>query len=184
MSKGSGMTSSVKKNNSPVKVRYSDQPAFKRGLSIFLAGPTRRVKPGKVVRSKSWRLEAIKILQKLQFEGTVLVPERQDWSVKFDYTDQTEWEFAGLKAATVIVFWVPRTARAMPALTTNVEFGFWIAKKPDQIIYGRPPKAPSNRYLDWMHGKLTQRAHYGSLEETLRAALEHIDQRAAKKRNR
>jgi hypothetical protein len=149
-----------------MKILYSDGPAFAGGLSIFLAGPTPRSKD-----VKSWRPEALEILQQLGFEGTVLVPERNDWSVKFDYTDQIDWEFAGLSDSTVIVFWVPRDMAIMPALTTNVEFGYWIALAAERVIYGRPENAASIRYLDWMLKKCSGREPLKSLEEALRTAI-------------
>jgi hypothetical protein len=125
---------------------YSDQPPFKgTEKSIFLAGPTPR-NP----EVPSWRPEALKILEELKFEGTVLIPERQDGSSKIDYIDQVEWEAYGLRLCSVIVFWVPRNMTTMPALTTNVEFGYWMAKSSERIVYGRPQNAESCRYLDWL----------------------------------
>jgi hypothetical protein len=38
----------------------------------------------------------------------VLVPERRDWSVRFDYLDQVEWEYRGLETCSILAFWVPR----------------------------------------------------------------------------
>lgn len=150
-----------------MQVLYSDEPVFPGGLSIFLAGPTPRNK-----ETKSWRPDAIQILKDLGFEGTVIVPERRDWSVKFDYTDQVDWEFAGLSCSTVIVFWVPRDMTTMPALTTNVEFGFWIALDSAKVAYGRPDNAASVRYLDWVYTQLAGKEPINTLAETLRAAVE------------
>jgi len=161
-----------------MRVRYSDQPKFRRGLSIFLAGPTPRSKPGQAKTSNSWRPQAIKILEELGFEGTVLVPERTDWSVKFEYDDQTEWEWAGLHAATVVVFWIPRKVRIMPAFTTNVEYGSWITKDPTKCVFGGPEWAErKNRYLRWLYHKEAKRARlrrasYHTLKDTLAAAIE------------
>jgi hypothetical protein len=169
--------SSQLRNNS-MKVLYSDEKPFKNGLSIFLAGPTPRS-----TEVTSWRREAISMLSQLGFEGTVLVPERRDWSVKFDYTDQVEWEHAGLSNATLILFWVPREMKTMPALTTNVEFGLWLKGTPEKVIYGRPDNAASVRYLDWLYRKITRRKVRNTLEETLRAALKHSKTlKSAKKR--
>ena len=153
-----------------MQTRYADEPSFEGGLSIFLAGPTPRNKD-----VKSWRPTAIELLRdQLNFAGTVLIPERKDWSAKFDYTDQTEWEAAGLKHATAIVFWVPRQMDVMPALTTNVEFGFWMARAPEKVLYGRPDSAVYVRYLDWMYAKYTGgKTHATTLEETLRNAVAH-----------
>ncbi len=133
-----------------MKVLYSDQEIFTDQIvpSIFLAGPTPRS-----IHVPSWRPDAIKILDDEGFDGVVLVPERRVIQDKIDYTDQVEWEYSGLSNCTAIVFWVPREMATMPALTTNVEFGYWIAKAPEKVIYGRPPSAVSTRYLDWMYSK-------------------------------
>lgn len=131
-----------------MKVLYSDQMVFDGNDGIFLAGPTPR-------RSDvpSWRPKAIELLESFKFDGTVLVPEWQSGMSRVNFDDQVEWEFAGLSLAKVIVFWVPRNMEAMPALTTNVEFGYWTAKSPERIVYGRPSDAPSTRYLDWLISK-------------------------------
>lgn len=132
-----------------MKTLYSDQGLFNQeGTSIFLGGPTPRKK-----EITSWRPQAVKLLESLGFSGTVLIPERQYWAVKFDYTDQVDWEEDSLSKATVILFWVPRDMETMPALTTNVEFGFWMAKDPEKVIYGRPDDAANIRYLDWLYKK-------------------------------
>ncbi len=151
-----------------MNVRYSDQPAFtaEEGHGIFLAGPTPRKK-----EVPSWRPSAVAILEKLGYKGTVLVPEREDWTIKFAYEDQVDWEHAGLLNAKAIVIWVPRDMETMPALTTNVEFGYWLAKSPEKIVYGRPPSAPSTRYLDWLYRKDTNRVVFDTLEATLKQAM-------------
>lgn len=60
--------------------------------SIFLAGPSPRDK-----NAISWRLEALKILSDLGFDGHVFVPEDRSGEFKGDYTDQIEWESNALK---------------------------------------------------------------------------------------
>lgn len=129
-----------------MKILYSDQEQFTGGLSIFLAGPTPR-KP----EVPSWRPQAIEWLEKWDFTGTVLIPERQSGWAKANYEDQADWERAGLALCTKIAFWVPREMVTMPALTTNVEFGYWLAKTPERIIYGRPDDAFATKYLDWLY---------------------------------
>ncbi len=131
-----------------MKLLFSNEPCVFEGDSIFLAGPTPRK-----TTIKSWRPEAIAVLEALAYTGTVLVPERHDWNVKFEYTDQVEWEEQGLAGAKRILFWVPRSLPDMPALTTNVEFGRWITKKLESVTYGRPPEAEHCRYLDWLYEK-------------------------------
>jgi hypothetical protein len=147
-----------------MRVLYSDQEPIFEPPSIFLAGPTPRA-----AQTVSWRREALQILQKAGFPGAVLIPERHDWVSSFDYIDQVEWEFACLEAATVIAFWIPRDPVSLPGFTTNVEFGRYVSSK--RCVYGRPDSAPKNRYLDWLYHKFTSEAPYGTLEETLRAAI-------------
>ncbi len=151
-----------------MKILHSDDPPFLEATedSIFLVGPTPRVD-----YIRSWRPDALKILEELKFEGTVLVPERKDWKTKFNYGDQIEWEYAGLSNATIIAVWVPRDIRDMPAFTTNVEFGYWLAKRPDVVKYGRPQNAPHTGYLDWLYDKITKKKPYDSLESLLKNNL-------------
>ena len=56
-------------------VIYADQPCEVAPPSLFLAGPTPR--SSEVL---SWRPQALEVLRGLGFPGTVLVPERRDWS--------------------------------------------------------------------------------------------------------
>lgn len=129
-----------------MEVVYSDEPASDEYLSIFLAGPTPRSS-----EVKSWRPEAIQILEELGFTGTVMVPERKDWAAQFDYNDQIEWEQTCMNSCGDIAFWVPRDLETMPAFTTNVEFGYWMGREPYKVRYGRPEGAPNTRYLDAMY---------------------------------
>jgi hypothetical protein len=153
-----------------MKVHYSDQPflnAIENG--VFLAGPTPRDKG-----VPSWRPKSIEILKDLNFEGTVLIPER-NFEVKADYTDQVEWERTGLMGAKAIVFWVPRDLETMPAFTTNVEFGYWLAKTPSKCFYGRPPESPKNRYLDWLYQlELPDEPIYDTLETLLDGVVKFV----------
>ena len=118
--------------------------------SIFLAGPTPRSKD-----VKSWRPEFIDVLDKKRVKCSVFVPEtsKGDWLGNFE--KQCNWEYEHLHKASVIVFWVPRELETMPAFTTNVEFGFWMAKAPGRVFYGRPDNTPKTKYLDWLYAKQT-----------------------------
>ena len=129
---------------------YSDQelPNLIEKPSIFLAGPTPRS-----TSVASWRPEAISTLKDLGFDGVVLIPERRDWTEGFDYDTQIAWEHTAMDAASVVCFWIPRDLRDMPGFTTNVEFGFWIAKNPEAVVYGRPDDSPKNNYLDHLIGR-------------------------------
>jgi hypothetical protein len=105
----------------------------------------------------------------LGFTGTVAVPERRDWAVKFSYEDQVDWEYAGLEKCTVLAFWVPRHLQDLPGFTTNVEFGRYVSSC--RVVYGRPDGAPHTRYLDWLYKKVTGREPAKALRATLLAAL-------------
>lgn len=138
--------------------------------SIFLAGPTPRDKD-----TTSWRPEALKLLEGLGYEGHVFVPEPRDGKVFGDYIDQIEWETLALNQADVIVFWVPRNMKSMPALTTNIEWGLWADT--GKCILGTPPGAEHVRYLQWMAAKFKV-ATYSTLEATLQEAVAKVGEGA------
>lgn len=110
--------------------------------SIFLAGPSPR-DPS----TTSWRPLAQSYLDSvLNFKGIVYNPEsREQHEDSFNYDNQVHWEWEALNMATVIVFWVPRDLKIMPALTTNIEFGLHVAS--GKCLFGAPPEAPKNNYL-------------------------------------
>jgi hypothetical protein len=151
-----------------MKINYSDEEVIKNRKSIFLAGPTPR--SDKIV---SWRVDACKYLEKIGFDGVVYVPEYSTMKPKGDYVDQAEWERDALKEASVILFWIPREFPDMPALTTNVEFGYWLHT--GKVIYGRPDNASKIKYLDWLYKKDTARDPYNNIEELLDEAKRLAD---------
>lgn len=114
---------------------------------VFLAGPTVR---GHQPHLTSWRFEAIEEFREQAFEGILIVPE---------FTSKTEsdkgklwvpaWEFAGLCVSDANLFWIPRT-RELIGLTTNHEHGYWLARMPKKMVYGRPDDSYRNTYLDLM----------------------------------
>ena len=148
-------------------VNYSTVNVLKDEKSIFLAGPTPRS-----IDVKTWRNEAIKILHELGFRGTVYVPEKELDDRKFDYINQVWWEREALHNATTIVFWIPRNVEVMPGFTTNVEFGYWLAKNSDKVIYGRPSASPKNKYLDWLYETETGKKPIDNLRDLLKDAVE------------
>lgn len=153
-----------------MKILYADDQPFAGGEpSIFLAGPTPRSDD-----VKSWRPEAVQILDELGFKGTVLIPERKSGWAKATYVDQIGWELAGLEHCTRICFWVPREMATMPALTTNIEFGYWIAKSPERVVYGRPETALHCGYLDYLFYRDTKRSVQQSLYTTLMSCVVKI----------
>jgi hypothetical protein len=149
-----------------MKIFYSDKPLNLRLdlHSIFLAGPTPRSKS-----IKSWRPKAIEILKSLGYNGQVIVPETEFQSKNFDYIKQCEWENSGLKDCSVIVFWIPRNLKTMPAFTTNVEFGRFV--RSNRTLYGRPDDAPKNRYLDWLYKKFNGNDISNNLKDLLTKAI-------------
>jgi nucleoside 2-deoxyribosyltransferase len=135
--------------------------------SIFLAGPTPR-DPS----VKSWRPKAIDILNELNFQGTVFVPECEDWTVHGDYDDQVHWEWEAINSATVVCFWIPRDLDILPAFTTNIEFGYLIAS--GKIVLGYPTDSPKNKYIDKLAKRHNIKA-YHSLTSTVSAAITKTD---------
>lgn len=131
--------------------------------SIFLAGPTPRDP-----ETKSWRPEAIELLKKYDFQGTVYVPENRDQVAKFDYDDQINWEWNALESSTTIIFWVPREMKSMPALTTNVEFGLYV--RSGRVLLGYPLTAEKNKYLDALASRFSVPV-YHDLEDLICSAL-------------
>lgn len=129
-------------------INYSNYDVIvnNRVPSIFLAGPTPREKG-----VLSWRRKAIDILKQLEYPGIVYVPEYDNDLVKESYIDQAQWERKAMQSSSCISFWVDRDLNKLPGYTTNVEFGYWIAKKTISIVYGRPNNAPKTKYLDWLY---------------------------------
>jgi nucleoside 2-deoxyribosyltransferase len=142
--------------------------------SIFLAGPTVR---GNQPHLTSWRFDAIEEFQKQGFKGDLIVPE---FTLKEESDKGKEWvplwEFNGLKKADCIMFWIPRT-RELIALTTNMEFGYWQAREPQKMIYGRPDDAYRMGYLDIMWKAVAGETRqytpsiYNTLEDTVAASI-------------
>lgn len=142
-------------------VNYSDKEVMKGAKSIFLAGPTPRNK-----ETTSWRPEAIEILDSLEFDGIVYIPEDEIKGRVVDNDKQFAWELEALKEATTIVFWVPRKLPEMPAFTTNVEFGYWL--RTNKVIYGRPDNAEHTGYLDRLYKFHTDKIPVNNLEQLLK----------------
>ncbi|KKU50926.1 MAG: hypothetical protein A2633_02805 [Candidatus Sungbacteria bacterium RIFCSPHIGHO2_01_FULL_47_32] len=137
--------------------------------SIFLAGPTPRSKD-----VRSWRPEALEILERLKFEGDVYFPEDRSGACEMNpetYSPQIEWEAIGLNRADSIVFWVPRNLETFPAFTTNVEWGVW--GNSGKTVFGAPREAPKNSYL--LHqAKKNGVPQFETLEETLKNAVQGL----------
>jgi len=144
--------------------------------SIFLAGPTPRSN-----NIKSWRIEALEILEKLNYDGTVFIPEARSGEKYPDYDEQINWESTMMNLCDCILFWVDRQMRTdfeMIGLTTNMEFGEW--HKSGKVVLGFPKDAPKNRYLESRFNDLELKATY-TLEDTIKSAIEMIGEGALRK---
>lgn len=131
--------------------------------SIFLAGPTPRDHS-----SPSWRPDMIKILRDAGFEGDIFIPEKRGNYLDYEYGTHTRWEVEHLNKATLILFWVPREKNAMPAFTTNIEFGEFLHS--GKIVLGYPEWAERMRYLKErciMHDI----PHFHTMEEVANCAI-------------
>jgi len=149
-----------------MNVVYANQPIPEAPRSIFLAGPTPRSR-----EVRSWRPEALRILNDLSYDGTVFVPEPFDWGQPSDYLQQVEWEYQGLETASCIAFWVPRDRLLLPGFTTNVEFGGYV--RSGRALYGRLAGSVKNGYLDWLYRKVTSREPHTELHSLMSAAVLH-----------
>jgi hypothetical protein len=139
--------------------------------SVFLAGPTPRDETG-----LAWRDKAIELFKQQDDRsvGTIFAPTPfidSHSEYKYNYQEQIDWENRALMAATVIMFWVPRDLKTMPAFTTNVEFGMYIQS--GKVIYGRPSDAPKVGYLDW-HAKQNNVPTRNTLEGTVYSAWKEV----------
>ena len=142
---------------------FSDLSKVQGG--IFLAGPTPRD-----AATPSWRPQALEIIRRT-FSGPVFIPETGDGVWKDDYDGQVDWEWHGLDLANVILFWVPRELKHMPAMTTNVEFGYKVSSPTQYCVLGYPEGAPKMKYLH----KLAQRHSVlirHTLESTIQTAID------------
>lgn len=151
-----------------MRVNFSDEVVLKGKNSIFLAGPTPREE-----KVASWRVDAVKKLEELGFDGVVFVPEYSTWVPKTNYVDQANWEREALTEATIILFWIPRSLPDMPGFSTNVEFGYWLHSK--KVIYGRPDGAPKTKYLDWLYKTDYNEEPFNDLDKLLEYAVEIIN---------
>lgn len=117
------------------------------GPSVFLAGPTSH-SPA----VPSWRPAAIEALGR-EWTGaeplTVLSPESRHGIRAEVYGQQVSWELKARAHAGAIMFWIPRDMTHLPGMTTNVEYGYDLAKG-RRVVLGCPTDCPNperNRYL-------------------------------------
>ena len=154
-------------------IYYGDDMPETFSKSLFLAGPTPRTS-----EVKSWRPDALSILEELEYDGVVFIPEFKDKKRSESYDELVQWEEKFLNIADCIVFWVPRDLKDMPAFTTNVEFGAW--HNTGKIVYGAPPDAPKNSYLKY-YAEQTKTPISDTLKGTLENALSYLGDGAKRK---
>lgn len=109
--------------------------------TIFLAGPTPRDN-----NAISWRPDMIKSLRENGFDGDIFIPEQKGDYIAYDYPLQIAWEAKYLRMANVILFWIPRELKYMPAFTTNIEFGEFLHS--GKITLGFPTWAEKMDYIE------------------------------------
>lgn len=152
-----------------MNIIYTTQNKPLVGYSIFLCGPSPR--KGQTL---TCRKDAIKILEKLGFDGTVIVPEPENGDWPSNYDDVVQWEERYLEKCNKIVFWVCRDySNGFKGMTTNIEFGLYY--KSGKIIYGRPNNADDIRNLDWRYKSFYKSEPHETLESLLDAVVEEIN---------
>lgn len=113
---------------------------------IFLAGPTYRTIVGdNKILPTIWREEAINKLREQGYNDYICVPEFRDILEDWTYSRQVDWEKEALVKSKVILFWIPREVKTLPAFTTNIEFGEWMHS--GKIVVGAPKEATHMRYI-------------------------------------
>lgn len=148
------------------KVYAQQEPPTGFKKSLFLAGPTPRS-----ADVASWRPYALRVLQEMEYDGVVFIPEDEDGKWKENYIGQCDWETKYLRMADDIVFWVPRDLDTLPGYTTNVEFGRWMES--GKVSYGAPKDAPKVKYFEYHCRRLNMPA-FASLEQVLAHSLEKL----------
>lgn len=137
--------------------------------AIFLAGPTPRV--GETYHDPcEWRQKFIDILQKKGFTGDFIDPVNRRFE-KEDLSKQIKWEWEGLRLASVIVFWIPRSEEH-PAFTTNIEFGEWF-DNPTTFV-GWNSEAIKNSYLE-QRCKMIGKPVFHTMEEMTEKIMEYFN---------
>jgi hypothetical protein len=107
--------------------------------SIYLGGPTPRV-PSSV--TPSWRFtQALPVLEKLGFNGHVIVPEEQRGGlIKIDNHDAlSQWEYGAIGRSSVLVFWYPRQpSNHAEFAAADAQLYQCINKLPERMVCGVP----------------------------------------------
>ena len=152
-----------------MKIVYAQEEfpeAFSK--SIMLCGPTPRDEG-----VNSWRPEAIRILEKLKYDGIVFIPEiKNNKDFSYEWEPQVQWEHDAMEMSDCVLFWIPRDMNTLPGLTTNDEWGTY--KKSGKVILGCPDDAVKTEYQKHYAKSLTVPFN-NTLEATITAALEFVE---------
>ena len=154
-----------------VNTLFSDDPILQLPTkTIFLAGPTSRENDF----SKSWRKDILHVFEQIGFDGTICIPEfrHQRLFEDTDWESQVKWEWQLLDAASCILFWVPRSMPDMPGLTTNLEFGTYLQKKPCQVLLAYPEGAEAMQWMTLRYKEMTAKK---PIHNMVMAAVEAAD---------
>ena len=156
-----------------MQICYSNNKPEINNNSIFLAGPTKRNSDVSI----SWRMDAVKILEKYNFNGIVHIPEYSPGNSfnKEKLPEQIHWKWQCLDTAGVIMFWMPRSIPDMLGLTTNIEFGRHITLKPDNVVLGFPKNAQKMFYLEELYQEVTNRIPCKTLQSTIQKSLDVVN---------
>lgn len=152
-----------------MKLIYSNHKYEKLDNSIFLAGPTPRDP-----EVRSWRGDAIDYFKEFGFDGVLYIPEDDNksyYEVEGNVYDMS-WDQNAIENADVIMFWIPRS-NDMLALTTNVEFGYFINS--GKIVYGRPDDSIKNEYLDWLYERNLGEVPCNNLKTLVRKSMDKLN---------
>ncbi|MGC4119591.1 MAG: hypothetical protein QM765_34470 [Myxococcales bacterium] len=157
--------------------------------SIFLAGPTSRG-----VRRTAWRAQALELLQRGGYPGSVILPEFRDGlfderapqrfgagqspvpSMRTVSFNVLTWETTGLEAASRVLFWMPFCVKdeedpeSLPGFTTRAEVARELQRSPGRLVLGMPPGALSSSHIRY-HAHHSGLRIWETLEQTVAAAL-------------
>lgn len=135
--------------------------------AIFLAGPCPRKDS-----EDDWRDDkAYKILNNLEFDGTVLNPTNRFFS-NTDLAKQTEWESEAMHKASAIVFSLDKSENHK-GFTSNIEFGMWCQHPSIFVHIPKDNSFGANNYIR-LKCKEFNIPIYDTLEDTLAAAVRDL----------
>lgn len=134
---------------------------------VFLAGP--------IQGAPEWQF------QLPELDNVVwLCPRRESYPVPdFNYYEQTEWETHALRAANIVLFWIPEedepVAGRSYAQTTRFELGENMARG-KRIILGVHDKFPGRRYFEYKASKygVIGNEVFSTLEDCVKALKTYI----------